>query len=147
MDGRHSRSRADGAVDTIIFHQLLQWHAFYVDTTEFWRIFSDGLLHGFTTMMLFLGVLRLWSQRRDASRVVGGRLFWSGLLFGAGGLQLFDGIVNHKILRLHPIREDVKNILPYDMAWNVFALALLAAGWLLWRQAHSSGARGPASVD
>jgi uncharacterized membrane protein len=127
-----------GAMDTIIFHQLLQWHAFYADTTEYWRIFSDGLLHAFTTTMLFLGALRLWSQRRDMSRILSSLPLWSGILFGAGGFQLFDGAVNHKILRLHPIREDVENILPYDIAWNLFALALLVAGWLLWRE-HSSG--------
>src|SRR5690606_23330934 len=56
-----------GAVDTIIFHQLLQWHNFYYDTTEYWQVFSDGLLHAFTASMLFFGAVRLWSQRQEAA--------------------------------------------------------------------------------
>lgn len=127
-----------GAVDTIVFHQLLQWHNFYYDTTEEWRIFSDGLLHAFTATMLFLGATRLWSQRGDASRVLSSAPLWAGVLLGAGGFQLFDGLINHKILRLHQIREGVSSHLPYDIAWNLFALALLAAGWWIWRNTGSS---------
>ena len=127
-----------GAVDTIIFHQLLQWHNFYYDTTEEWRIFSDGLLHAFTATMLFLGTMRLWSQRGELSRVLSSTPLWSGILLGAGGFQLFDGIIDHKVLGLHQIREGVSNNLPYDIAWNLFALAVLAAGWWLWRNSSSS---------
>lgn len=123
-----------GAIDTIVFHQLLQWHNFFYDTTEEWRIFSDGMFHAFTATLLFLGALRLWSQRAEASRVLSSVPLWAGVLLGAGGFQLFDGIVNHKILRLHQIREDASNQLPYDIGWNLFALAVLLTGWLLWRR-------------
>jgi uncharacterized membrane protein len=33
---------------------------------------------------------------------------------GAGTFNLFDGTVDHKLLRLHQIREDVPDLLPYD---------------------------------
>ena len=122
-----------GAIDEIVFHQLLQWHNFYVHTTEYWRIFSDGLFHAFTAAMLFLGALRLWAVRREVSHVVNSRAFWAGILLSAGGFQLFDGTVNHKLLQIHPVREGAQNILPYDIAWNASALLLLVIGWLLWR--------------
>lgn len=122
-----------GAIDTIIFHQLLQWHNFYVDASERWRIFSDGLLHVFTTTMLFLGAYWLWQQRGTFSRIVNGKPFWSGILLGGGGFQLFDGIVDHKLLRLHPVREGASNILLYDAAWIASALVMLGVGWAVWR--------------
>ncbi|TVR71944.1 MAG: DUF2243 domain-containing protein [Sphaerobacteraceae bacterium] len=124
-----------GAVDSIIFHQLLQWHHFYYDTTQFWRIFSDGLLQGFTAGMLFFGAMRLWFDRHRISRLFSGSVLWAGLLLGAGAFQLFDGIINHKVLRLHQVREGVENNLPYDIAWNGFALLLLLIGVIVLRGA------------
>ncbi|MGE3913370.1 MAG: DUF2243 domain-containing protein [Chloroflexota bacterium] len=136
-----------GALDEIIFHQMLQWHNFYVDTTQYWRIFSDGAFHVFTTTMLFLGAMRLWSQRRRLSSVISGQPFWSGLLMGIGGFQLFDGIVNHKILKLHPVREGVENIWAYDLAWNIPAAVILLAGWLLWHRLRAEATVTPAPPD
>ena len=49
------------------------------------------------------------------------------LLLGLGAFQLFDGIVNHKLLRIHQIRYGV-DILPYDLVWNGAGLVLLAIG-------------------
>ena len=123
-----------GAIDEIVFHQLLQWHNFYVDASERWRIVSDGLLHAFTLSMLFFGAYRLWQQRQPFSTIASSKPFWAGILLGGGGFQLWDGIVDHKLLRLHPIREGANNILLYDVAWNASALLLLALGWALWRQ-------------
>ena len=128
---------AMGAIDEIVFHQLLQWHHFYYDTTEFRQIVSDGLLHLFTLAMLALGALLLWRQRHQLTTVVTDSPFWAGILLGLGGFQLFDGIVDHKILRLHQIREDTDNLLPYDLAWNAGALLLLVVGWLVWRRHRS----------
>jgi uncharacterized membrane protein len=57
-----------------------------------------------------------------------------------GGFNLFDAIVDHKILRLHPVRENVANILPYDLAFGSIAVALLVVGALLWRGVRPSAA-------
>jgi len=57
-----------------------------------------------------------------------------------GGFQLFDGIVDHKLLRLHQIRY-VENVLLYDVIWNGIALLLLLVGYLLFRRARRT-ARG-----
>lgn len=136
-----------GAVDEIVFHQLLQWHNFYVHTTHYWRIFSDGLFHVFTAAMLFLGSIRLWSQRRNIHSIVSNRPFWAGIFSGAGGFQLFDGTVNHKLLQIHPVREGVENILPYDIGWNVSGLVLLIIGWLLWRGLQPTEIVGRVGAD
>lgn len=130
-----------GAIDTIVFHQLLQWHNFYIDATPYWRVFSDGLLHTFTAGMLALGALRLWSARKLLARAGRRGVLAAGFLLGAGGFQLWDGVVHHKILRLHPVREGVGNQLPYDLAWNGGALLLLLLGFLVWRRMTRAASR------
>lgn len=124
-----------GAADEILFHQLLQWHNFYVHSSDYWRIASDGLFHLFTVSLLFFAAARLWARRRHFSTFVSGRLFWAGVFSGGGGFQLFDGTINHKVLQLHPVREGAENIVPYDVGWIVSGLLLLYCGWLLWRSA------------
>ncbi|WP_104204969.1 DUF2243 domain-containing protein [Billgrantia saliphila] len=119
------------AIDEIVFHQLLQWHHFFDRATPTIGIVSDGLLHAGELLALVIGtflLLDLARQRRLAMR-----LAWTGVLFGMGGFQLFDGIVSHKLLRIHQIRYDV-DLLAYDLAWNLSAIALLLLGaWLLRR--------------
>ena len=122
-----------GTLDEVLFHQLLQWHNFYVHTTERWRIVSDGLFHLFTSLLLFAGALMLWRARERVASFRDARALMAGTLLGAGGFNLFDGIVNHKLLQLHPVREGVANILVYDLVWNLVAAAVAAVGWVLWR--------------
>jgi len=122
-----------GSIDEIIFHQLLRWHHFYDHRSQAWRIASDGLLHAVTLTLLAAGVMLLWAERGRLVRLGGAQPIWSGVLLGMGGFQLFDGIVDHKVLRLHQIRDDTDNLLAYDLVWNGVALGLLAGGWLLWR--------------
>jgi uncharacterized membrane protein len=127
-----------GALDEILFHQLLQWHNLYVHTDQHGRIVSDGLLHLLSTAILLAGVLLLWRHARLVA-LAGWRVLAAGLLVGLGGFNLYDGTVQHKLLRLHPVREGVANQLPYDLAWNAVSLALLVVGWLIWRAAHGDG--------
>ena len=122
-----------GSLDEIVLHQLLQWHNFYVHTTTYWRIVSDGLFHLVSSMLLFGGALLLWSRRQLISSVRAGRALAAGLLIGMGAFNLYDGTIQHKLLQLHPVREGVPNQLPYDLAFNGMALILLALGWMLWR--------------
>jgi len=117
------------AVDTIIFHQILSWHHFYdLSTTEV-ALLSDGLLHSAELIALVAGFFILMDLRRNNAMVK--RRAWAGFFLGMGGFQLFDGLINHKVLRLHQIRY-VDNVLPYDIVWNVTALILLAIGTYLY---------------
>lgn len=119
-----------GALDEIVFHQLLQWHHFYDHADEVGRIVSDGLLHLATLSMLLLGAGRLWVDRRAIGTVLTARPLRAGVLLGMGAFQLFDGLVDHKLLRLHQVRSDTVGLLPYDLAWNAVGVMLLAAGWV-----------------
>ncbi|SOC40787.1 uncharacterized membrane protein [Salinicoccus kekensis] len=116
-------------VDEIIFHQLLQWHHFFdFDTTQF-GIFSDGLLNSFALFAIVAGIFLFAHVVRIHTYST---VRWAaGLFLGMGAFQLFDGIVSHKVLRIHQIRYNV-DLLPYDIAWISSAILLLAIGGFLW---------------
>ena len=120
------------AVDEIIFHQLLAWHHFYDRSTPAIGLLSDGLLHSAELIVLVAGFFLLFDlgPRSALSRAHA----WAGLFIGLGGFQLFDGIVDHKLLRLHQVRY-VEPLWPYDLAWNAVGFALLVLGILLARRA------------
>jgi uncharacterized membrane protein len=116
------------AVDEIIFHQLLAWHHFFDRSTPAIGLLSDGLLHSAELIIIVVGFFMFANlHRRHALAPLQA---WAGLFLGLGGFQLLDGLVSHKLLRIHQIRY-VENVLPYDVAWNVFALLLLAVGMML----------------
>jgi len=119
------------AIDEIVFHQLLAWHHFYDRSTLAIALLSDGLLHAAELLMLAAGVYLFVRLSRE--RTISRRHAWAGLLFGAGGFQLFDGIVDHKLLRLHQVRY-VDELWLYDLAWNGFGVVLLVIGFIISRQ-------------
>src|SRR3954447_4147470 len=114
-----------GFVDETVFHQLLHWHHFYDKSTPEAGLVSDGLFHVGSWVAVVAGLFLFADlRRRDAWAA---DPWWDGLLVGLGGFQLYDGIVQHKLLQLHQIRYGV-DITPYDVVWNVLAVLLLAAG-------------------
>ncbi|GAA3470715.1 hypothetical protein GCM10018965_052680 [Nonomuraea roseola] len=113
------------AVDEIVFHQLLGWHHFYDRSTPAVGLLSDGLLHTAELLALVAGFV-MWADLRRRRALSPGHA-WAGLLLGLGGFQLFDGLVDHKVLRVHQIRYGVE-LLPYDLAWNAAGAVLLLIG-------------------
>jgi uncharacterized membrane protein len=115
-------------IDETVFHQLLHWHHFYDKSTPAVGLVSDGTFHaaGFTAMVVGLFLLADAVRRGSFTP----KRWWGALLLGAGGFQLYDGIVQHKIFKLHQIRYNV-TVWPYDLTWNGIAVIMLAAGVLL----------------
>lgn len=96
-------------------------------------LLSDGLLHAAELVAVVAGFFLLLDQRRRGVLVV--RAAWAGALLGAGAFQLFDALVDHKVLRVHQVRYGV-DLLPYDVAWTASAVVLLVAGAVLWPRAR-----------
>ncbi|WP_152189494.1 DUF2243 domain-containing protein [Georgenia satyanarayanai] len=116
------------AVDEIVFHQILGWHHFYDRSTPQVGLLADGLLHAAELVVLVAGIFLVADLARRGGLHRGAVA--AGALLGAGGFQLFDGVVVHKVLRLHQVRYDVE-LLPYDAAWLASAVLLVLAGVLL----------------
>lgn len=116
------------AVDEIVFHQVLAWHHFYDRSTPDVALLSDGLLHAAELVAVVGGLFWFADLRRRGA--AHGPTTRAGFVLGLGAFQLVDGLVNHKVLRLHQVRYDV-DLLPYDLAWNLAGAVLLAVGAVL----------------
>jgi uncharacterized membrane protein len=115
-------------VDETVFHQLLHWHHFYDKSTPAVGLVSDGLFHAFGWFAVVIGLVMVIDLVRRTA--LSARALTGGILLGIGGFQLYDGTIQHKILRLHQIRYNV-NIAPYDWTWNIIAVILLFIGAVL----------------
>jgi uncharacterized membrane protein len=128
------------AVDEIVFHQILAWHHFYDRSTPAIGLLSDGLLHAVEVLALVGGFFLLADARRRST--LHSRTAWAGGLTGAGLFQLWDGVVDHKVLRVHQVRYDV-DLLLYDVVWISSGAVILAAGLVLVAGLRRRGAGAP----
>jgi uncharacterized membrane protein len=130
------------AVDEIVFHQILGWHHFYDRSTSGVGLMSDGLLHTAELLGLVAGFFLYADLRRR--RALAPAHARAGFFLGLGAFQLFDGIVDHKLLRLHQIRYGV-DVTPYDWAWNLAGVLLLVTGLVLGVRAARTARAAPTS--
>jgi uncharacterized membrane protein len=110
----------------------LGWHHFYDRSTPSVGLLSDGLFHILSTVLLVIGVIQLVERRHTTPDPP--RLALAGILLGAGGFNLYDGTIQHKLLGLHQVREGAPNNLPYDLAFLAIAATVTLAGALLLRR-------------
>jgi len=130
-----------GFVDGIVLHQLLQWHHMVtgersVSTVAGLEVntMADGFFH-IATWLTVLGAsivtIALWRQGRLAPS-------WSfhlgGLLAGWGTFNVVEGLVDHQILGVHHVRDDLGGPLAWDLAFLGFGALLVVVGWLLMRR-------------
>ncbi|WP_046179534.1 DUF2243 domain-containing protein [Domibacillus tundrae] len=111
--------------DETVFHQLLHWHHFYDKSTTNAGLVSDGFFHAFSWFATVGGLFLFADLRRRNALWL--KRWFGGLLLGAGLFQLYDGIIQHKLMRLHQIRY-VENVLLYDLIWNISAVLLITIG-------------------
>ncbi|OAR23233.1 hypothetical protein A8W25_27425 [Streptomyces sp. ERV7] len=130
-------------VDETVFHQLLHWHHFYDKSTPGAGLVSDGLFHAFGWFAVVIGLVLVADLRRRGALT--GRGLTGGILLGAGFFQLYDGTVQHKLLKLHQIRYHV-DLVPYDWTWNVLAVVFLIVGTVMVRRSRPREVHAPEAV-
>ena len=136
-----------GFVDGIVLHQILQWHhmltgdnggrsAKTVAGLEANTV-ADGLFHLATWLFVVVATaitIRLWQRRELAPPW---RAHVGMLLAGWGAFNLVEGLVDHQILGIHHVRDDLGAPLGWDLGFLAFGVALIAVGLAMAR----SGAR------
>lgn len=131
-----------GFVDGILLHQILQWHHMLTDygghasfplTTvpslednTLW----DGLFHLSTWVFVTVGLFLLWRAVAAGHRATW-RTLTGLLLVGWGIFNLVEGIVDHHILTIHHVRDDVADPLWWDLGFLAFGVLLVIAGLAL----------------
>jgi uncharacterized membrane protein len=133
-----------GFVDGIVLHQVLQWHHLLTDTGDHpsttvagleANTLADGIFHLATWLFVLAGtllMLRAWQRRELAPPW---RAHVGLLLVGWGGFNVVEGMVDHQLLGIHHVRDDLGGPLGWDLGFLAFGLALVLAGVLLERRA------------
>jgi uncharacterized membrane protein len=124
-----------GTLDEVVLHQLLRWHHFYDRGSQAAGLIADGIFHLGSTAVLVIGLVLLVQRWRSGRGPL--RQSVAGILVGAGGFNLYDGTIQHKLLGLHQVRAGAPNNLPYDLVFIAIAAVVLLAGLLLLRATDS----------
>jgi uncharacterized membrane protein len=135
-----------GLLDTIIFHQILQWHHMVsnkispnsLESIQI-NVLSDGLFLVFALIVTILGIALLWNVS-NSNKIEKGLLpsqMFIGLVILTFGLFNFvEGTINHHILGLHHVKDD-PNPLIFDISFLILGgLLLIAIGWILIRKSR-----------
>ena len=132
-----------GFVDGIVLHQLLQWHHMLSHTESGdpktvagleLNTLADGVFHsGMWVLVVAAAALTVLARRQG--RLSPGWSFHSGLaLAGWGVFNVVEGLVNHQLLGIHHVRDDLGGPLAWDLGFLGLSLLMIAAGWLLHRR-------------
>jgi uncharacterized membrane protein len=141
-----------GFVDGIVLHQLLQWHHLLTgdnggepSTTVAGletNTLADGFFHLATWLLVVTAMLltvRAWQRRELAPPW---RAHFGMLLAGWGVFNLVEGVIDHQILGIHHVRDDLGAPLGWDLAFLAFGVLLIVGGLAL---AKSGGPHGGSS--
>ncbi len=132
-----------GFVDGIVLHQILQWHHMVSSVADTpvttlagleANTLADGFFHLGTWVLTFAGTvtaLVAWRQGRLAPS-------WSfhfGLVLAGWGLfNLVEGLIDHQLLGVHHVRDDLGGPIGWDIAFLVVGALQVAGGWWLHRR-------------
>jgi uncharacterized membrane protein len=140
-----------GFVDGIVLHQILQWHhmltatgdhpASTVDGLEE-NMLADGLFHAATWCFVAVGSLLLVRAWQQGWLAPPWRFHIGLLLAGWGIFNLVEGLVDHHLLTVHHVRDDVADPLWWDVGFLGFGAALIVVGLLMARSGWSVATRG-----
>jgi uncharacterized membrane protein len=142
-----------GFIDGIALHQVLQWHHLLTgsggepaDTVAGLEAntLADGFFHLATWFLVAGGIaamLRAWQKGELAPPW---RVHVGMALAGWGVFNLVEGLIDHQLLGLHHVRDDLGAPLGWDLGFLAFGALLLAGGLLLARDARP---RRPAALS
>jgi uncharacterized membrane protein len=132
-----------GFIDGIVLHEILQWHHMVSHVDDYpmdtiagmeANVLADGFFHVATWLLVWAGTATtLVSWRRG--RLAPNWSFHTGLLLiGWGVFNLVEGLIDHQILQVHHVRDDLGAPLSWDIGFLVFGALLVAVGWVLYER-------------
>jgi uncharacterized membrane protein len=134
---RASRGPQKALIDGIVLHQILQWHHMLTDTGEHpmtsvagleTNTLADGFFHLATWVFVAAAMLmtvRAWQRRELAPPW---RAHFGMLLAGWGVFNGVESLIDHQLLGIHHVRDDLGGPLGWDIGFLVFGALLVAAG-------------------
>ena len=135
-----------GFIDGIVLHQILQWHHMVSHVDDYpmttvagleMNTLADGFFHVATWFFVFFGSITAITAWRQGRLAPSWSFHFGLVLAGWGIFNLVEGIVDHHVLGVHHVRDDLGAPLSWDLGFLAFGALLLVGGWLL----HQRGRR------
>ena len=132
-----------GFIDGIVLHQILQWHHMVSDVASSpmttlagleVNTLADGFFHLTTWFLVLAAVITAVASWRRG-RLAPNWSFQLGLMaMGWGVFDVVEGLVDHHLLGIHHVRDDLGGPLVWDIGFLVFGALLIGGGWLAYRR-------------
>jgi uncharacterized membrane protein len=136
-----------GFIDGIVLHQILQWHHMLtgdnggepMDTVAGLETNTlvDGLFHMATWILVAVATVLLLNAWRRGELAPPWRTHVGLLLAGWGVFNLVEGLIDHQLLGIHHVRDDLGAPLGWDLGFLAFGALLVVGGWVLARTRRS----------
>jgi uncharacterized membrane protein len=132
-----------GFIDGILLHQILQWHHMVSHVQDYpvttvagleVNTMTDGFFHVATWFFVLLGSITAIVAWRQGRLAPNWRFHFGLVLTGWGIFNLVEGVVDHHLLGIHHVRDDLGAPLSWDLGFLVFGALLLAGGWAMHRR-------------
>jgi uncharacterized membrane protein len=126
-----------GLLDGVVLHQILQWHHMLTDTGEHPattvagledNTLADGFFHLATWALLVAGTtlgVRAWQRGEVAPPW---RFHFGWMAAGWGVFNIVEGTIDHLVLGIHHVRDDLGGPIGWDLGFLAFGALLIAGG-------------------
>ena len=134
-----------GFVDGIVLHQILQWHHMVSNTAANppttlagleANTLGDGIFHAAMWVLVAAGVALLVAGWRAGRPAPPAAMKLGLVLAGWGAFNLVEGVIDHHVLGLHHVRDDLGGPVGWDIAFLVLGALQLAGGLALAQRAQ-----------
>jgi uncharacterized membrane protein len=129
-----------GFVDGIVLHEILQWHHMISGAESSntlagleLNVVADGFFHVVTWLLVMAGsIMTLVSWRKG--RLAPTWSFHFGLLLAGWGIfNIVEGLIDHQLLGIHHVRDDLGGPLSWDIGFLLSGVVLTGVGLVLYR--------------
>jgi len=133
-----------GFIDGIVLHQILQWHHMVsheesMETVAGLEVntLADGFFHLATWLLLLAASTTALAAWRSGRLAPNWRFHFGLMLAGWGLFNVVEGLVDHQILGIHHVRDDLGAPLSWDLGFLALGAVQIVVGWLV----HRAGVR------
>jgi uncharacterized membrane protein len=95
---------------------------------------ADGLFHAATYLFTLIGLTVLWRSSTRSGVTWSARVLIGAILIGWGIFNLVEGLIDHQLLGIHHVRDDLPpglRKLGWDLGFLAWGALMLVSGWQL----------------